>query len=74
MKDRPHPMTTIKINESVLPVNEYLQLCAESLLNTGFMSKVEHKKFIKKIRIWFDEKKVDYDHVITTEVLDIGGK
>lgn len=73
MKDRPHPMTVIKINENVLPVNEYLQLCAQSLLNTGFMTRTEHKKFIKQVRIWFDKSGVNYDHVMTTELSDIGG-
>lgn len=74
MKEKPHPMSKIKINESVLLVHEYLQLCAQSLLNTGFMSRVDHKKFIKKIRIWMDKNKVSYDHVMTTELSDIGGK
>lgn len=61
---RPHPMAEVKITAGQMPCHEYMQLCAQNLFNLGFMSRTKHKSFIKQIRVWLNQNKVENEHIL----------
>ena len=61
---KPHPLEIIKVPELNVRAYEYFQICATGLLENGFMSKIQHKKFIKKLKLWLSKNKVEFKHEI----------
>ncbi len=57
---RPHPMELIEVPELKVPAHEYFQICARGLLDKNFMSKIQHEKFLKKLKVWLTQNKVTF--------------